>query len=468
MSWHSTRFNSIRGPHSRSNLKLRSVDPFFALSLDPLWIASLDGRFRRVNPALLRALGHSETYLLSVPILDLVHPADRVTASAALESVAAGRRNAGLRTRFLCADGSHKPFHWRSVPASGLAFAVAHDLSRRELQDQALLQSDALCACAFESTTDAFFAVNYGWRLIRVNRKAATVWMRDRKALLGRHLWEVFPEAMGGPLHRVYDQVMRTGVPAELEEFFPYAPHKGWFQVHVCRSPEGLAVYFRDVTARRQAEERVRQTFEEKEVLLREVHHRVKNNLQVICSMLRLQERNSHDQTLLQALRDCRERVMAMAMLHDQLHRAKDFANICLGGYIRNLAASLFCSYGVNSADVALSLDVEDVPVLVDTAIPCGLIVNELLSNSLRHAFPEGAQGHVSVGLHAQPGGLVELTIGDDGRGFAGGVRTARPHSLGLWLVELLAAQIGAAVQRSSGPGTHYRLTFQGASPSFE
>jgi two-component sensor histidine kinase len=201
---------------------------------------------------------------------------------------------------------------------------------------------------------------------------------------------------------------------------------------------------------------------QEKEVLLREVHHRVKNNLQVICSMLRLQERNIRDDTLLQVLRDCRARVHAMAMLHDQLHRAKDFSNINLGEYIRNLAASLFSSYGVNSADVSLRLDIEDIPVAVDTAIPCGLIVNELVSNSLRHAFPEGRTGHVSLDLHARPGGCIELAISDDGRGFPESANPTDTRSLGLWLVDLLAGQIGASVERSSIGGAQYRLVFVG------
>jgi two-component sensor histidine kinase len=149
-------------------------------------------------------------------------------------------------------------------------------------------------------------------------------------------------------------------------------------------------------------------------------------------------------------------------MLHDQLHRAKDFSNIGLGEYIRNLAASLFCSYAVNSADVGLRMDIEDIAVAVDTAIPCGLIVNELISNSLRHAFPHRRQGHVSLGLHARPGGWIELTIGDDGRGFPESAHPASTRSLGLWLVDLLADQIGAAVERSSSAGAQYRLVFQG------
>jgi two-component sensor histidine kinase len=223
-------------------------------------------------------------------------------------------------------------------------------------------------------------------------------------------------------------------------------------------------VYFRDVTERHLANEKINRTLQENEVLLREVHHRVKNNLQVICSMLRLQERNFGDETLLQALRECRERVMAMAMLHDQLHRAKDFSNINLGEYIRNLAASLFCSYGVNSAEIGLRMHVEDIPVAVDTAIPCGLIVNELVSNSLRHAFPQSRKGQVSLGLQALGGGSVELTIADDGQGISRIATPTHTRSLGLWLVDLLAEQIDAIVERSNGAGTHYRLVFQAAS----
>lgn len=463
MSWHPT-FAAIRRTLDRFHRasERMPVDPFFALSLDPLWITALDGHLLRVNPAFIVALGQSEPHLLACNILDLIHPGDRPAAVAAIAGLARGNPIAGLESRFCCAGGSCKSLAWSGTPflARRLAYIVARDRTPQARDEEALRQSEDRCVCALENTTDAFFALDPGWNLIRVNRQAERLWNRDRNDVLGRNLWEVFPEAAGGPFHRMYEQVMSTGTPAHLEEFHP-APYDRWFEVHAYPSLEGLAVYFRDVTGHRQAEEKIRRTLQEKEVLLREVHHRVKNNLQVICSMLRLQERNLHDPTLLQALRECRQRVMAMAMLHDQLHRAKDFSNIDLGEYIRNLAASLFSSYGVNSADIGLLLDVEDIPVAVDTAIPCGLIVNELVSNSLRHAFPDGRKGHISLGLHARPGGHVELTIGDDGRGFPESAHTAAPRSLGLWLVDLLAGQIGAAVERSSGAGAQYRLVFQ-------
>jgi len=461
MSWQSM-FAAVRRMLYRNPNRI-PMDPFFALSLDLLCIMTPDGHLRRVNPAFIATLGHREPDLLARNLLDLLDPDDRPAAAAAIAGLAHGNPIAGLESRFSCADGSCKWLSWNSTPfpAEGLAYTVAHDRTRRNLDEEALRQSEARCVCALESTTDAFFAVDPAWHLIRVNQQAERLWMRHRDDVLGRNLWEVFPEAVGGTFHRLFEEILRTGAPAHLEEFHAHAPFDGWFEVHAYPSSECLAVYFRDVTDRHRAEEKIKRTLQEKEVLLREVHHRVKNNLQVICSMLRLQERNLRDEALLQALRVCRERVMAMAMLHDQLHRAKDFSNINLGEYIRNLAASLFSSYGVNSADVGLRTDIEDIPVAVDTAIPCGLIVNELVSNSLRHAFPEGRKGHVSLGLHALPGGSVELTIGDDGQGFPESAHPTNTRSLGLWLVDLLAGQIGAAVERSKGAGTHYRLVFQ-------
>jgi PAS domain S-box-containing protein len=437
--------------------------PFFALSTDPLWITTLEGRFRRINPAFTATLGHRESDLLSRGILDLLHPDDRAAAVAAVSGLPHRISTPPIESRFSCACGSYKWLVWSSTPfpARGLVYTVAHDRTRHKLDADALRQAEVRCASILENTTDAIFAVDRDWKLIRVNQQAEHLWMLHRDDLLGRNLWDVFPNAIGGPFFRLYEEVMRTGVPGHLEDFYPYAPLDRWFEVHAFPRSEGLVVHFRDVTDRRLADQKIKQTLQEKEVLLREVHHRVKNNLQVICSMLRLQERQFQDAALQQALRECRERVVAMAMIHDQLHRAKDFSKIDLGDYIRKLAASLFCSYGVNSTNIALSMDLEDIAVGVDTAIPCGLIVNELISNSLRHAFPEGREGRVSLGLHSWPGGRVELTIADDGQGFLTGAHEAGVRSLGLWLVDLLADQIAAAVERSNAAGTHYRFVFQ-------
>jgi PAS domain S-box-containing protein len=436
-------------------------DRIFTLSLDMLCIATLDGRFKRVNPAFTRMLGYPETELLAAGILDFVHPDDRATAVQQLQDLARGNPVAYLETRFCCKDGSYKWLAWSIAPflAEGLAYAVARDRTRQKLDEQALRKSNARLACVLESITDAFFAVDCGYRLTYVNPEAERLWTRHRQDLLGRNLWEVFPEAAGGPFHRIYDQALRTGRSAHLEGRFP--PFDRWLEVHVYPSVEGLSVYFRDVTERREADERIRRALKEKEVLLREIHHRVKNNLQVISSLLRLQAGYVRDDTLRQVLNECHERVHAMAILHDQLHRVKDLSSVDLGGYIRTLTAGLFSSYGVNSAQIALRLDLEAITVPFDAAIPCGLIVNELVSNAIRHAFPEGRKGRISLGLHLEPGGEIELSVCDDGRGFPDSAPAASVQSLGLRLVHLLAEQMEASVEHSIKAGTEYRLVFK-------
>src|SRR5579862_43896 len=329
MTWHSI-VNAIRGRQHRAH---GDPGPFFTLSLDPLWITTLDGCFTRVNPAFTRTIGHSEAELLATSLLDLLHHEDRCRAAAPIAGLARGTPITDIESRFHCADGSYKWITWSSTPfhAEGSAYMVGHDRTRRKLDEAALRDAEARCVCAVENSTDAFFAVDRSWRLIRVNQQAEHLWMRDRNNVLGRRLWDVFPEAVDSRFHQVYQQAMETGAPAHLEEFYPHAPLDRWLEVHVYPSEEGLAVYCRDVTQRRRSEEKIQRALQEKEVLLREVHHRVKNNLQVICSMLRLQARYFHDEVLLQTLRDCRERVLVMALLHDQLHRAKDLSRIDLG-----------------------------------------------------------------------------------------------------------------------------------------
>lgn len=470
MAWRSIMAARRRSTSSR--FRQPALDRFFALSFDMLCATTLHGCFLRVNPAFTRILGHGEAELLSTNILDLVYPDDRQAAALRVADLARGYPAAAIESRWQCADGAYKWVAWSGTPfpREGLAYIVAQDRTRQKLDEEALRLADDRCVCALESTTDAFFAVDSAWRLIHVNQQAERLWQRNRLELLERSLWDVFPETAGGPFHRMYEEVMRTGTPAHAEEICTPPLASRCFEVHAYPSNGGLAVYFRDVTERRQADEKIKRSLQEKEVLLREIHHRVKNNLQVICSMLRLQARSIQDETMLQALRDCRERVQAMAMLHDQLHRARDLSNINLGEYVRNLAASLFCSYGVNSSDIGLRTVVEDMAVSIDTAIPCGLIVNELVSNSLRHAFPGGRQGHVALGLSSRPGGQAELSIADDGCGFPENARLA--GSLGLRLVDLLAEQIDATMERSSTvsggteaaplqTGTAYRLVFQ-------
>jgi len=187
----------------------------------------------------------------------------------------------------------------------------------------------------------------------------------------------------------------------------------------------------------------------------------VKNNLQVVSSLLNLQAGRVDDAAALEMLKESQNRVRSMALVHEQLHRSRDLSRINVGEYIRNLTASLFSSYGITSKTIALRLDVEEAGFGIDTAVPCGLIIQELVSNSLKHAFPQGRSGEIRVVLHCPPKGGWKLTVADDGAGLPEGLDLANSTSLGLRLVRILADQLDAQVRCLRGAGTTFEVEFK-------
>jgi PAS domain S-box-containing protein len=200
----------------------------------------------------------------------------------------------------------------------------------------------------------------------------------------------------------------------------------------------------------------------EKESLLKEIHHRVKNNLQVISSLLKLQSATVDDPDTVHALEDCRHRVRSMALVHEKLYRSTDLARIDFGQYVRELAAYLFRSYGAQQSGVALQIDVDEASLSIDAAIPCGLIITELVSNCLNHGFRGREAGHVMVALRADNRSGWVLTVSDDGVGFPPNLDFRNTNSLGLQLVSTLTQQLAGSVQRRDreGGGTAFEICF--------
>jgi PAS domain S-box-containing protein len=198
----------------------------------------------------------------------------------------------------------------------------------------------------------------------------------------------------------------------------------------------------------------------EREVLLQEIHHRVKNNLQVISSLINMQVRKLEPGTSRDALEQCQTRVLAIALIHEKLYQSKDYSEVHFAEYARSLAASVFHALGVSQSEIALELAIDDVPLGVDRAIPCGLLLNELITNSLKHAFPAGRRGTVRVELARIAGDQLRLAIKDDGVGLPAGFEPRRTASLGLQLVTTLAEQLDATLEISGHGGATFQLTF--------
>jgi PAS domain S-box-containing protein len=215
-----------------------------------------------------------------------------------------------------------------------------------------------------------------------------------------------------------------------------------------------------EVNERKAAEEQVRESLQEKEVLLKEIHHRVKNNLQIISSLLNLQANRVSDQRTLQALGDSQARVRSMALIHEKLYQSQSLAEIDFGEYVRSLASDLFRSYRRNFTAVQLDVQTDEVSLELDLAVSCGLILNELMTNALKYAFPDGKHGTISVELRATPARVVQLRVADDGVGIPADLDITRTKSLGLHLVNNLVAQLDGKLDLDSSAGTAFQVTF--------
>ncbi len=202
-----------------------------------------------------------------------------------------------------------------------------------------------------------------------------------------------------------------------------------------------------EVERRTKAEEEIRASLQEKEVLLKEVHHRVKNNLQIISSLLNLQASRQNDENLNSMFDESQARIRSMALIHEQLYQSDDLATVDFKDYLTTLVASLFRTFGRHAGRVRSELAIEPISLGLDTAIPLGLIVNELISNALKYAFPEGAAGTISLKVKHDSSGQIRLSISDDGVGLPDSVDES--SSLGLRLVGTLCQQLGTQLEIS-------------------
>jgi PAS domain S-box-containing protein len=219
----------------------------------------------------------------------------------------------------------------------------------------------------------------------------------------------------------------------------------------------------KDITERKIAEEQLKASLKEKEILLQEIHHRVKNNMQVISSMLSLQSEYITEKKYRDMFEESQNRISSMALIHEKLYQSRDFAKIDLSQYIKDLVNYLFRYYGINTGNIALNLNIENVYIGIDSGIPCGLIINELVTNSLKHAFPDGRKGEMKISLRSIDANMIELAVSDNGTGIPEDLDFRNTKSLGLHLVTMLAEnQLHGEIHLDRSKGTEFKIKFKG------
>ena len=359
-----------------------------------------------------------------------------------------------------------------TVSYSNLTYQVVvlRDITEHKRTEERLYESEEKFRTIFEYANDEIVYLDKYGKIIDVNKKVEDIFGCKPEELIGknfaeldflgveniRKIVELFTDAIakGETLPFVLLELNRKDGSSVFVEVSTRMIKKNG-------EIEGILNILRDVTERKKAEEQIKASLREKEVLLREIHHRVKNNLQVISSLLSLQSRYIRNSQYAEMFTESRNRVRSMALIHEKLYQSEDLANIDSDEYIEILVRELIKSYKMDPDKIRIKIEVDDVSLGVDTAIPCGLIINELVSNSLKYAFPD-KKGEIIVALHPVKG-KIELTVSDNGVGIPENIDFKNTKTLGLRLVTILAEnQLNGDIDLIRNKGTEVRITFRG------
>lgn len=218
---------------------------------------------------------------------------------------------------------------------------------------------------------------------------------------------------------------------------------------------------FQDITERLESENAITKSLKEKEMLIREIHHRVKNNLQIISSLLSMQARGLTDEKSRLPFMESENRVRTMSKIHEMLYNSGDFLSINTPLYVSSLATQLMQSFRIDKSRVSIQLEVENIPMGINTMIPFGLILNELISNALKYAFPDNRMGELKISFHDQGDDMRMLSVKDNGAGLPDGIELKSSNSLGMNIIKALTSQINGALCVRNGSGVTFSIIFR-------
>jgi PAS domain S-box-containing protein len=448
----------------RAEEKYRGI---FDSAVEGIFQSLPEGAYTSVNPALAKMLGYSGPKAAIDEIGDCgrKHFSDPKDWEEYVFLMEHSGFVEDFETRFQKKDGTGI---WVSISARSVSDengdavryeGMVEDITRRKQTEDALRESEERYRTFIDSTSDIATLKDENFKYVMVNtafcrfhNKAEDEVIGKTPAdVLGRDAAEILREtdleALGS--RRLCIAEKRISGRTFLVRKFP---------VKLSDNRIGVGTLSHDITVRVEAEEQLRASLEEKKVLLREIHHRVKNNMQIVTSLLRLQAKSTSDTQVREAYRESQDRIKSMALVHEHLYRSDNLAQVNMPEYIHRLTSSLVVSHGARS--IRWTVKVEDLLFGPDVAIPCGLVINELVSNCLKHAFPDRRQGEVTVALKKTARGRCILTVKDNGIGFLPEKRGFTLRSLGLQLVRGLTKQLQGAIEFGEDNGTIVTVNF--------
>ena len=400
----------------------------------------------------------------SSPVLRLIHPDDR---DHVLQSIMESARTFTPWHDEYRIQHSVKGERWiegHSMPlqqpdGSILWHGFVSDITERKKSEEALRTSEQRFRSFVEQAPTAIFEADARGRYVDMNPEALNQLGYERDELLGKRIEDLTAEGDRVLALTTFWELLENGKSEGEYRMVRKNGEEIWVSTLAVRLDESRYLAFcRDVTARRDAEEQLKASLHEKEILLKEIHHRVKNNLQVISSLISLQAEELKDPAARAAFRESRQRVRSMALIHENLYQSENLASIRIRDYIETVTKEMRRSFKSN--EISIDVDVEEILLGIDVAVPCGLIINELLTNALKHAFPGERSGKVTLHLHRSSPHAVRLVVEDDGVGFPEGVDFRSLTSMGMTLVLSLTQQIDGAIGLERADGTRFVLDF--------
>jgi len=425
-----------------------------------------DYRYLEVNPAFEQVMGLSRDQIVGKRYKELSR-ADPVSGWLEIFSQVA---TTGVPANYCFYSNTYcrhfETFAFR--PAEDQFAVLVTDVTERKRAEE----SKAALAAIVESSGDAIIGKTLDGTITSWNGGAQQIFGFRADEMVGQPVTCIIPSDLQGEEVTILER-LRCGQSIAHYETVRLAKDGRHVPVSLTISAIqnasgtiiGASKIARDITERKRAEERIAASLREKEVMLKEIHHRVKNNLQVISSLLNLQTNSLDDPALRGLFQDMRDRVRSMALVHEKLYQSESLASVDFAEYARSLIGFLSRAHSRPQTKVGLALDLKSVSLPVERAVPCGLILNELLTNAFKHAFRGRAQGEITTTLDTGPHRRVCLRVSDNGVGLPAGVNWRESSSLGLRLIHLLAGQLDATVEVCAGGGTDFLITFEQSQP---
>jgi len=450
-------------------------------------ICQLDGRFLRVNQKFCEIVGNNRADLLHCSYLDITPVKNRNENQQYMQQLLHNQiDNYSMETSYICKDGSVR---WVNVIMSLITneyrepkyfVYLIEDISERKRAEEALQQSQEFLRHVIDTNPNLIFVKDSQSRFTLANQATADIYGTTVENLIGKRDVDFHHNLTEVDQFTTHDQLVINNLQAHClaEETVTTATGEvRYFQTIkmpiTFNNKTAVLGVATDITENKKAHTKLLNSLKEKEVLLKEIHHRVKNNLYVISSLLNLQSSYVEDEKIINLFTDSQNRIQSMAMIHEQLYQSENLAKIDFTEYLQKLVDNLFLSYNNNGGKIKPVIEVDSTNLTLtennnqcllfnlETAIPCGLLINELVTNSFKHAFPQGKSGEIKIKLTVDETPKINLIIGDNGIGLPPDLDWEDSPSLGLRLVRILTQQLDGEIQLLSSPsGTYFHLQF--------